>query len=245
MTHAIELKEVSKRYDEITALKQASFSVSKGEIFGIVGPSGAGKSTLLRLIDLLEPPSAGRLLIDGEFVDARSAHAPSVRRKMGMVLQKPVVLNRSVANNLRYALLIRSLDEERADAIVDSDLKRLGLHDRRKTNARNLSGGEMQRLCFARATIHRPSILLLDEFAANLDPRNVALLEREVQEYVSADPNRTVVIVTHNMFQAKRMCTRIALMWNGEVVEIADRNKFFENPDDSRTAAFISGESIY
>jgi len=103
----------------------------------------------------------------------------------------------------------------------------------------------MQRLCFARATIHAPSILLLDEFAANLDPANVALLENRVQQYIREDSERTVVIVTHNMFQARRMCTRVTLLWDGEIVETADKKKFFEDPHDPRTASFVSGESIY
>ncbi|OGS42792.1 MAG: hypothetical protein A3K76_05290 [Euryarchaeota archaeon RBG_13_57_23] len=245
MKPAICLEGVSKKYDQIVALRDASFTVSKGEVFGIVGPSGAGKSTILRIVDLLEAPTEGKLLIDGQYVVANSVRAEAVRRKIGMVLQKPVVLNRSVANNLGYSLMIRGWNEDRIAEVVDAELRRLGLNGRRKTNARNLSGGEMQRLCFARAAIHDPSILLLDEFAANLDPTNVALLENQVQEFIRKDPNRTVVIVTHNMFQAKRMCTRIALIWDGEIVEIADRKKFFESPDDARTAAFVGGESIY
>ncbi|OGS57244.1 MAG: hypothetical protein A3K60_06135 [Euryarchaeota archaeon RBG_19FT_COMBO_56_21] len=245
MKTAIALEDVSKKYNGVVALKGASFAVSKGEVFGIVGPSGAGKSTILRIMDLLEAPTKGRLLIDGQYVAQTDARAETVRRNIGMVLQKPVVLNRSVANNLGYSLMIRGWDEHRIAEVVDAELKRLGLHGRRRTNARNLSGGEMQRLCFARATVHAPSMLLLDEFAANLDPANVSLLENQVQEYMREDGNRTVVIVTHNMFQAKRMCTRIALIWDGEIVEIADRKKFFENPEDARTAAFVSGESVY
>lgn len=162
-----------------------------------------------------------------------------------MVLQKPVVLNRSVAHNLSYPLEIRGWDEGRILKIVEDQLRRLGLHERRGINARNLSGGEMQRLCFARAAIYGPSTLLLDEFAANLDPANVVLLEEQVRQYVQGAPGRTVVIVTHNMFQAKRMCTRVALMWDGEIVEVADTQKFFESPADPRTSSFVRGESVY
>lgn len=245
MNSAIALEDVTKRYNGVTAVKHASFEVPKGEVFGILGPSGAGKSTILRMIDLLELPSEGRLKLDSRYIDASSPGAESTRRSIGMVLQKPVVLNRSVENNLGYALLIRGWDEDRISQVVDTELKKLGLFERRKTNARNLSGGEMQRLCFARATIHAPSILLLDEFAANLDPANVALLENQVQQYIKEDSERTVVIVTHNMFQARRMCTRVTLLWDGEIVETADKKKFFEDPQDPRTAAFVSGESVY
>jgi tungstate transport system ATP-binding protein len=93
--------------------------------------------------------------------------------------------------------------------------------------------------------IHSPDILLLDEFAANLDPANVALLEERVRQYAAEDSGRSIVLVTHNLFQAKRMCDRIALMWGGEIVEVALKKKFFENPDDERTAAFVKGELVY
>ncbi len=243
--NAVTLDNVSKIYGKVTALKKASFEVHKGDVFGIVGPSGAGKSTLLRLVDLLEQPSGGKILIDGEVTIPLSHQAAAVRRTIGMVLQRPVVLNRSVANNLAYPLQIRGWEEEKIATVVDKELNRLRLHDRRETNARNLSGGEIQRLCFARATIYEPSLLLLDEFAANLDPANVALLEDLVRQYAQAASDRTVIIVTHNMFQAKRMCTKVALMWDGEIVELSETKKFFGSPEDTRTAAFVSGESVY
>ena len=245
MTDAISLKGVSKRYKDVDALKKVSLTVTEGEVFGIVGPSGAGKSTMLRIMDLIEPPTEGELFIRGERMAFSGRKADLARRAIGMVLQKPVVLNRSVANNLAYALMIRGWDEEKAAEKVDVELKRLGLHGRRRKNARILSGGEMQRLCFARATIHDPGILLLDEFAANLDPANVALLEEQVKDYMAQDRARTAVIVTHNMFQARRMCDRVALMWGGEMVEVAGRTDFFESPKDQRTAAFVKGESVY
>ncbi len=245
MTESISLKGVSKMYRDIAALKDVSLSVDEGEVFGIVGPSGAGKSTMLRIMDLIEPPTKGELLVGGERMPFAGRKADLARRRIGMVLQKPVVLNRSVANNLAYALTIRGWEEEEVAERVDSELKRLGLLGRGKKNARTLSGGEMQRLCFARATIHAPKILLLDEFAANLDPANVALLESEVKGYMDKDRSRTAVVVTHNMFQAKRMCDRVALVWGGEVVEVADRTDFFENPADPRTSAFVKGEAVY
>jgi tungstate transport system ATP-binding protein len=216
-----------------------------GQVMGIVGPSGAGKSTLLRLIDLLEPPDEGEVLIAGEPVRFDSPRANETRRRIGMVLQRPVALNRSVRNNLAYALRIRDAEETEAFEKVDRELKRLGLADRSMKNARTLSGGEMQRLCFARATIFDPDILLLDEFAANLDPSNVSLLEHQLRAYVSAGKGKTVIIVTHNLFQARRLCDKIALMWDGRIVEVADRDKFFERPDDERTAAFIKGDLVY
>jgi tungstate transport system ATP-binding protein len=245
MSDSIVLKEITKRYKDVTALKSVSLTVAKGEVFGLLGPSGSGKSTLLRIIDLLEAPDSGEVKIDGEIVRTDSKGAFQTRRRIGMILQKPMVLNRSVENNLAYALTIRGWSEEESQKRVDRELKRLGLEERRKKNARTLSGGEMQRLCFARSTIFDPALLILDEFTANLDPANVALLEDMVRNYASESKERTVMIVTHNLFQAKRMCQRIALMWGGEVVEVADKKRFFEAPNDKRTAAFVSGELVY
>lgn len=244
MTSAMRLEEVTKRYKDITAVRQVSLEVGKGKVLGIVGPSGAGKTTLLRLMDLLEKPDEGLVHFCGEPVSAASVEACGVRKRIGMVLQKPVVLNRSVWNNLAYPLGIRGFDEEQVAKKVDSELRRLGLSDRAGKNARNLSGGEMQRLCFSRATIHDPSLLLLDEFAANLDPSNVALLEGSVKEYASS-ADHAAVTVTHNLFQARRMCDSVALLWGGRVVETSDTKKFFEHPDDERTAQFVSGELVY
>lgn len=245
MTEAIAIKGVSKRYNDVDALKGVSVGVDEGEVLGVVGPSGAGKSTMLRIMDLIEPPTKGVLRLHGQAVAFEGRKADRARREIGMVLQKPVVLNRSVANNLAYALEIRSWDEEKVAEKVEAALRRLGLYERRRKNARTLSGGEMQRLCFARATIFEPKILLLDEFAANLDPANVGRLEAQVKEYMAADSKRTAVVVTHNMFQAKRMCDRVMLIWDGEVVEVADRDDFFERPKDQRTMAFVNGEAVY
>jgi len=245
MSDAVVLKEITKRYKDVTALRLVSLTAAKGEVFGLLGPSGSGKSTLLRIVDLLETPDSGDVEINGETVHSDSKEAFQTRRRIGMVLQKPMVLNRSVENNLAYALSIRGWSEEETQKRVDRELKRLGLEERRKKNARTLSGGEMQRLCFARSTIFDPSLLLLDEFTANLDPANVALLEDMIRNFASENKERTVIVVTHNLFQAKRMCHRMALMWDGQVVEVADKKRFFEAPEDERTAAFVSGELVY
>ena len=245
MTAPVVLEKVTKRYEDVVAVKNVDLETREGEIFGIVGPSGAGKSTLLRLVDLLEAPDEGRVSVLECEADSRSNEACTIRRKIGMVLQKPVVLNRSVANNLGYSLRIRGWPEEKIMPAVDRELKRLGLEDRRTKNARTLSGGEMQRLSFSRSTIFSPKLLLLDEFAANLDPANVAILEKLVKGYMEEDSSRATILITHNLFQAKRMCDRIALVWGGEVVEVADARRFFDDPEDSRTTAFTSGEAVY
>jgi len=245
MTVAVELRNATKRYGDVIAVKDATLAIEKGELFGILGPSGAGKSTVLRMFDLLEAPTKGSVAIFGEQVSSMSKKADAFRSRIGMILQKPVALNRSVANNIAYGLEIREWGEEDIEKRVDEELKRYGLHGRRDKNARTLSGGEMQRLSFARSTAFGPELLLLDEFSANLDPKNVALMEEQISRFRGEDASRTVVMVTHNIFQAKRMCDRIALMWDGEIVEVADKKKFFEDPEDQRTAAFVKGEAVY
>jgi tungstate transport system ATP-binding protein len=245
MTTAVEFRDATKRYGDVVAVKEASLAIQKGELFGILGPSGAGKSTLLRLIDLLDAPDEGAVLINGEEVLCDSRKADEVRSRIGMILQKPVALNRSVANNIAYSLEIRDWCEEDIAKKVDNEVKKYGLQDRRDKNARTLSGGELQRLSFARSTVFGPELLLLDEFSANLDPKNVAMMEEQISRYMREDDSRTIVMVTHNIFQARRMCNRIALMWDGEIIEIADKKKFFEEPDDPRTAAFVKGDVVY
>jgi len=245
VTSLVVLEKVTKRYGDVTAVRRVDLEVREGEVFGIVGPSGAGKSTLLRLVDLLEPADEGKVSVLDTNTDPASTQASAVRRQIGMVQQKPVVLNRSVANNLAYGLMIRGWEEDRIKSAVDRELGKLGLEERRGKNARTLSGGEMQRVSFSRSTIYSPRLLLLDEFAANLDPANVALLEGMVKGFMEEDRSRAVILVTHNLFQAKRTCDRLALMWNGEIVETADANRFFESPEDQRTAGFVRGELVY
>jgi len=245
LTVAVELLSVSKTYDKVAAVRNVNLVAETGQVLGILGPSGAGKSTLLRLIDLLESPDKGNVILRGRKVSAGARDAHTIRKRIGMVLQKPVALNRSVSNNIAFSMNIRGWDEKDVARVVSQELKKLGLESLAKKNARTLSGGEMQRLSFSRATVYSPELLLLDEFAANLDPRNVALLEDMVRAYLAGGQERAVVLVTHNIFQAKRLCHRIALMWDGEIIEVADNKKFFESPDDERTAAFVNGDVVY
>ena len=245
MTAPVVFDRVSKRFKDVVAVNGVTLDIREGEVFGIVGPSGAGKSTMLRLIDMLEAPSEGKVSVLGRYADPASGEACEIRKEIGMVLQKPVVLNRSVANNLAYSLMIRGRPEGEIQKAVSRELRKLGLEDRKLKNARTLSGGEMQRVSFSRSTIFSPKLLLLDEFAANLDPANVGILEGLVKSYMEEDRKRTTILVTHNLFQARRMCDRVALMWGGEVVEVADSKQFFENPADDRSARFVKGELVY
>jgi tungstate transport system ATP-binding protein len=236
------LQNVSKTYQDHRVLTVDHLKIQRGEIFGLVGPSGAGKSTLLRLLNFLEPPTTGRIrFLDVEF-HANQQVPLRLRRRVTTVFQRPILLNRTVQANVSYGLNLRS--EEVVGEKVEQALERVGLIDLARQRARTLSAGEAQRVALARAIVLRPDVLLLDEPTANLDPYNVGLIEEIVQER-NREHGTTLVLVTHNVFQAKRLAHRVALMLEGNIVEVADVERFFEDPGDPRTAAFVRGDMVY
>jgi tungstate transport system ATP-binding protein len=236
------LQNVSKTYNERRVLTVDHLRIRRGEIFALVGPSGAGKSTFLRLLNFLESPTTGRIrFLDVEFT-ARGQVPLRLRRRVTTVFQRPILLNRSVQANVGYGLKLRS--EEDVNEKVREALEEVGLEGLTRQRARTLSGGEAQRVALARAIVLEPDVLLLDEPTANLDPYNVGLIEEIVQKR-NQEQGTTLVLVTHNVFQAKRLADRVALMLEGDIVEVADVDTFFEEPDDPRTAAFVRGDMIY
>ncbi len=236
------LQEVRKVHGERPVVQVDRLEIRRGEIFALVGPSGAGKSTLLRLLNFLEPPSGGRIrFLDVEFAAGQPVPL-EYRRRVTTVFQRPLLLNRSVQANVAYGLRLRG--RRNLDGRVEAALAQVGLTDLARQRARTLSGGEAQRVALARAIVLRPDVLLLDEPTANLDPYNVALIERIVTD-LNREQGTTLVLVTHNVFQARRLAHRVALMLEGRIVEVADVETFFESPRDRRTAAFVRGEMVY
>ncbi len=240
---AYTLTEVQKTYGPRTVLQVPTLRIQQGEILAIVGPSGAGKSTLLRLLALLETPTRGRvcLQMNGRQVTCANASTEE-RRQLGMVFQRPVLLSRSTWANVAYGLQVQGEKETRRR--VNEALKRVSLLPLAYKHSRTLSGGEVQRVALARVLVLEPRILLLDEPTANLDPTNVRLIEGLIQEQHDR-ANTTIVLVTHNIFQARRLASRVALLLDGEMVEIAPSEDFFNRPHDPRAAAFVSGELAY
>lgn len=165
----------------------------------------------------------------------------AMRRQLTMVFQRPLLLNRNVTANIEYGLRLRGLKAKERVAQV---LEQLGLTDLARANARNLSGGEAQRVSLARAMVLETPILLLDEPTANLDPYNVSLIENAIRS-INQQRAATVVIVTHNVFQARRLAHRTALLLDGHLVETLPTEAFFNAPDDARTAAFVRGDMVY
>lgn len=236
------LQNISKEYAGRRVLQVDSLKIEHSEVFALVGPSGAGKSTLLRLLNFLEPPSSGRIrFLDVEF----SASQPMPlqhRRRVTTVFQQPILLNRSVQANVGYGLNLHGRRDSNGE--IEKALKQVGLQDLARQRARTLSGGEAQRVALARAIVLQPDVLLLDEPTANLDPYNVGLIEEIVTD-LNRERGTTLVLVTHNVFQAKRLAHRVALMLDSQIVEVAGVEAFFESPQDPRTAAFVRGEMVY
>ena len=236
------IRQVVKEYDQKRVLGIERLDVAQGEVLALVGPSGAGKSTLLRLLNFIESPDAGEVWFHNRVHRPGQPMPLELRRRVTTVFQRPVLLRRSVWANVAYGLRLRG--ERDSAERIGAALEQVGLTALAHQRARTLSGGEMQRVALARAMVLRPEVLLLDEPTANLDPYNVGLIER-----IALDLNRergtTIVLVTHNIFQARRMASRIGLLLEGRLVELANAETFLNNPQDQRTAAFVRGEMIY
>ncbi len=238
-TPIYRIQGLKKEYEGRSVLDIEQLDIARGEVLAIVGPSGAGKSTLLRLLNFLETPTSGTLVyqeqITADKIPIRT------RREVTTVFQRPVLLRAPVRDNVAYGLQLRG---ERGDGRVTEMIARVGLSDLAHAPAHKLSGGEMQRIALARALVIEPKVLLLDEPTANLDPYNVGLIE-EIVAQNNREYGTTVVLVTHNVFQAKRLAHRVALMLGGRLIEIAGTKQFFDAPKDSRTTAFVRGEMVY
>ena len=237
-----QLREVTKEYNGRRVLQVDRLDIARGEIFALVGPSGAGKSTLLRLLNFLEAPTTGRIsFLHAEFNVSRPIPL-KLRRRVTTVFQRPLLLNRSVEANVTYGLRLRG--QRNSSHRIEAALEEVGLRHMARQRARTLSGGEAQRVALARAIVLQPDVLLLDEPTANLDPYNVGLIE-DIIGKLNRERETTLVLVTHNVFQAKRLAHRVALLLEGQIVEITDVDAFFQSPRDPRTAAFVRGEMVY
>jgi tungstate transport system ATP-binding protein len=248
------LRGLTREYQDKMVLRVDKLDVYRGEILVLVGPSGAGKSTLLRLLNFLEPPSSGGIDFqapskDPPRVGRRQATFDAthpvpldLRRRVTTVFQRPILLNRSVYANVRYGLRLRGTHD--SGRPVEEALDQVGLSDLAHQRARTLSGGEAQRVSLARAMVLQPDVLLMDEPTANLDPYNVGLIE-EIVRSLNERQGTTIVLVTHNVFQARRLAHRVGLLLEGRIVEVAETESFFESPQDARTKAFVRGEMVY
>src|SRR4030067_188751 len=224
MTAIVELKNVTKTYADKTVLNDVSLQVFVGEILAFLGPNGSGKSTLLRLLAFLEEPTNGELSFQGIMVDAKNAER--TRLQSSLVFQQTTMFNTSVYNNVAYGLKIRKIPKAIRDEEVKNALRLVKLEGFENRPAKKLSGGEQQRVAIARALVLKTKLLLLDEPTANLDPKNVGILE-EVIATVNREMKTTIVIATHNMFEARKLPTRIALVNDGRITEVGSPAEIF------------------
>lgn len=237
-----QIENLRMTYGERTVLEINSLGIHSGEILSIIGPSGAGKSTFLRILNFLEKPVAGSLIFEGINYDQNSDIPLDVRRRVTTVFQRPMLLSRSVWDNVAFGMRIRGKRNQKME--IQAAIDAVGLDHLAQQHARTLSGGEAQRVALARAMVIQPDVLLMDEPTANLDPYNVGLIEEIIQE-VNQNQNKTIVLVTHNVFQARRMADRVAFFLGGNLIEIGKTSKVFEDPNDRRTAAFVQGDMVY
>jgi tungstate transport system ATP-binding protein len=235
MSVHLQLQNIQKNYRNIQALKSISLDMDGGKIIVILGVNGAGKTTLMRIMAGLENADKGQILLNNQNTDAKA-----LRQVSTLVFQKTAVFTMNVYDNLAYGLRIRKVPKEEIAKRVLEALAAVRLSGFEKRRAKKLSGGEQQRIALARAFLLDSNVLLLDEPTANLDPNSAIIVEKAIVSKKSSQ--RIIVMATHNLNQARRMADEIVHIHDGEIVEVAPPEDFFENPKSEVTRKFINGE---
>ncbi len=247
-TPCLEVKNLNLFYGEKQALHGVDMIIPKKRVTAYIGPSGCGKSTLLRCInrmnDLVDSVRIeGEILLDGQDIYHKSVNVADLRRRVGMVFQKPNPFPKTIYENVAYGLRLQGIkDRRRIDEVVEKALKGAALwdevKDRLHESALGLSGGQQQRVVIARAIAIEPEVLLLDEPASALDPISTLKIEELIYELKD---KYTIVIVTHNMQQAARVSDYTAFMYMGNLIEFGDTKTLFTNPREKQTEDYITG----
>lgn len=244
----IETKDLNFWYGDFHALKNINMEIESNTVTAFIGPSGCGKSTYLRLFnrmnDLIEGSRLeGQVLISGKDIYAKDIDVDILRKRVGMVFQRPNPFAKSIFDNVAYGLRVNGIKDKKViSETVEQSLKAAALweevKDKLNKSASELSGGQQQRLCIARALAVKPEILLMDEPASALDPISTVKIEELIFQLKK---DYTIVIVTHNMQQAARVSDKTAFFYLGELVEYDDTNKIFTNPSVPATQNYITG----
>jgi phosphate transport system ATP-binding protein len=244
----IDIKNLCLWYDKTQVLFNINLSILEKKVTAIIGPSGCGKSTLIRCInrmnDIIDKCRIeGSVFINGQDIYNKNIDVVEIRKKVGMVFQKPNPFPKSIYENIAYGCRVAGIkDKEKLDEIVIRSLQEAFLWDevadRLDESAMSLSGGQQQRLCIARALAIKPEVILMDEPCSALDPIATAKIETLIRKLVK---NYTVVIVTHNMQQAARVSDYTAYMYLGKLIEYGETKQIFENPKEESTENYITG----
>ena len=244
----IDIKDMDLFYDSFQALKNVNLEIEPNKITAFIGPSGCGKSTLLkslnRMNDLVEGCRIeGKILLDGQDIYAKSMDVNTLRKRVGMVFQKPNPFPMSIYDNVAYGPRTHGIHSKaRLDEIVEKSLRNAAIwdevKDRLKKSALGMSGGQQQRLCIARALAVEPEVLLMDEPTSALDPISTSKIEDHAADLKK---DYTIVMVTHNMQQAVRISDNTAFFLLGEMIEYNNTEKLFSIPSDKRTEDYITG----
>lgn len=239
----IRIERLTKKFGSAETIKETDLKIRAGEIFTFIGPSGSGKTTLIRLIDLLDWPTSGTIYFDNIDTDGTEQVRLAIRRRMGMVFQKPAVLNTTVAKNVAFGLKFRRVPEAEAQKKVRAALELVGLPHFTDRKAVTLSGGEMQRVALARAMVTEPEVLLLDEPTANLDPVSADLIENLIRG-INKRFGTTIIMSTHDMNQGQRLADRIGVIIDGRLVQTGTALEIFYQPRERSIARFVGIDAI-
>lgn len=255
-TGELALSNVDHGFANTEVLDDVTFAIERGETVAVIGPSGTGKTTLLRLLSLFYRPDRGSITMEGTDVWTLSERERlDVRRRIGMVFQEANLFDATVRRNVSYGLHVRRdwrdrltrwisrIHRDDTSNAVEEALDVVGLADAKERKATSLSGGEAQRVAFARALAYEPDFLLLDEPTSDLDPRNTAVIEDAID--TARARGLGVAIATHDMNQAERVSDRVAVMLGGRLIEIGPTERVFTDPEDPRARKFIDGELVY
>jgi phosphate transport system ATP-binding protein len=244
----VSARQVHLYYGKSAALKDITLDFPRHEVTALIGPSGCGKSTLLRCLnrmnDLIDDVrTTGRIEFDGQDINDKAVDVIELRRRVGMVFQKPTPFPKSIYENVAYGLRIAGVRRRSVlDEVVEKSLRRAALwdevKDRLSESALGLSGGQHQRLCIARAIAVNPEIILMDEPCSALDPRSTTRIEDLIGQLRG---EYTIIIVTHNMQQAARVSDWSAFLYEGVLVEFGPTEKLFTKPDRKETEDYITG----
>lgn len=236
----IETVDLKKNFGKLEVLKGINETIYQGEVVSIIGPSGGGKSTFLRCLNLLEEPTSGKVIFEGEELDAKSTNLDKHRQKIGMVFQQfNVFPHLTVLNNITITpMLEKGVSKEDAEKEAIELLKQVGLEDKAQEYPRKLSGGQKQRLAIVRAMAMHPDVMLFDEPTSALDPEMVKGVLSVIQNL--AESGMTCVIVTHEMGFAKKVSDRVFFIDGGIIAEKGTPEEVFDHPQNPRTQEFLS-----